>query len=124
MPTLETVGSWITSNLLESDIWTDFNRKEVAITQTLRHLTTWYPGVELTDEIVAYQVIWEIKGLDPVLKYSGQGVKSLTDNEERVDYGDYLRDKVAPQVHTLLGFPLDESPLPVEEVKLYGGQLL
>ncbi len=123
MPTQESVETWLIANHLESNVWTDFERKSVAFVQAIRHLNSWYPDVEVTDEVVAYQVIWEIKGLDPVLKYSGLGVKSLTDNGERVDYGDFVRNKVAPEVHALLGLPIDEQE-PPEEVVLYGGRLI
>lgn len=124
MPTQESVETWLTTNHLESNVWTDFERKSVAFMQAIRHLNSWYPDVELTDEVIGYQVIWEIKGLDPVLKYSGLGVKSLTDNGERVDFGDFVRDKVAPEVHTLLGPPIDERTNVVEPPLLFGGTLL
>ena len=124
MPTLESIDQWIKENLLEAAVWVSFENQSVAFVQTVRHLTTWYPDAELTVPAVAYQAIWEIKGLDPVLKYSGQGVRSLTDNEERVDYGDYIRPKVAPEVHNLLGPPIDERTDVVEPPLLFGGALL
>lgn len=124
MPTLDTVDTWIQENLLESDVWTNFERQNVAYLQATRNLGNWYPDIALSDEVVAAQVIWEIKGLDPILKYSGQGVRSLTDNEERVDYGDYIRPKVAPEVHNLIGPPIDERTDAVEPPLLFGGTLL
>ncbi len=124
MPTLESIDQWIKENLLEAAVWVSFENQSVAFIQTVRHLTIWYPDAELTVPVVAYQAIWEIKGLDPVLKYSGQGVRSLTDNEERVDYGDYIRPKVAPEVHNLLGPPIDERTDDVEPPLLFGGRLL
>lgn len=124
MPTLESIDQWIKENLLEAAVWVSFENQSVAFIQTVRHLTIWYPDAELTVPVVAYQAIWEIKGLDPVLKYSGQGVRSLTDNEERVDYGDYIRPKVAPEVHNLLGPPIDERTDAVEPPLLFGGTLL
>lgn len=124
MPTLESIDQWIEENLLEADVWVSFENKPVAFIQTVRHLTSWFPDAELTVPVVAYQAIWEIKGLDPVLKYSGQGVRSLTDNQERVDYGDYVRHKVAPEVLDLLGPPIDKKTEASIVPQLFGGRLI
>lgn len=124
MPTLESIDQWIKENLLEADVWVAFENKPVAFIQTVRHLNAWYPDADLTVPVIAYQALWEIKGLDPVLKYSGQGVRSLTDNQERVDYGDYVRQKISPEVLDLLGPPIDEKTEASIVPQLFGGRLI
>ncbi len=124
MPTVETVGTWIASNVLDSQAWDDAAKKELAVVQASRNLLRWYQEVPLTDETVAYQSIWELQGLDPALKFQKQGVKAVTDNGERIDYTS--RDKVAPEVREILGTPFFE----IEEHETeeappqFGGMLL
>lgn len=121
MPTLETVDLWILGNVLDRKAWQDSTEKPIALNQAIRNLNRWYPEVELTDEVVAYQAIWELQGNDPALKYQKQGVKSVSEGEDRIDY--LSRDKVAPEVREILGIPffeLTEDP----PIVLEGGRLL
>ncbi|WP_141432419.1 hypothetical protein [Bacillus sp. 03113] len=120
MTTLEEVEVWIQSNVLDSKAWDDSTKKEIAIKQASRNLSRWYPEIELTDEIVAYQSIWELQGLDPALKLQKQGVKSVSEGLDRIDYLE--RDKVAPDVREILGSPAYE--LIEETVILEGGSLI
>jgi hypothetical protein len=120
MPTLESVDAWIKANVLDSIAWDISIKKELAVTQATRNLERWYPGVELTDEAVSYQAIWEIQGMDPALKLQKQGVRSVSEGEDRIDY--LSRDKVAPDVREILGKPSYE--LVEEHVPLEGGCLL
>jgi N-acetyl-anhydromuramyl-L-alanine amidase AmpD len=118
MPTLESVGVWIQANILDSKAWDNSNKQGLAITQATRNLERWYPEMELTDEVVSYQAIWEIQGTDPALKFQNQGVKSVSEGSDRIDY--HTRDKVAPEVREILGVPSYE----LTEVFLEGGSLL
>lgn len=129
MPTPQDVGAWIADNLLDSDPWdrASEQKQAVAVTQAKRNLTRWYPDVELTDEIVAYQAIWELYGVDPVLKYQRHAVKSLGDNGESISYKDDDRPVVAPDVRELLGPTADElAEQEAEEAAQlqYGGALV
>lgn len=121
MPTLETVDLWILGNILDRKAWSGSAEKEIAVTQASRNLVRWYPDVELTDETVAYQSIWELQGMDPALKFQKQGVKSVSEGEDRIDY--LARDKVAPDVREILGPPAfeltEEAPVILE-----GGRLI
>ncbi len=121
MPTLETVDAWIRGNVLDRKAWDASAEKEIAITQSTRNLVRWYPESELTDELVAYQAIWELQGMDPALKFQKQGVRSVSEGSDRIDY--LSRDKVAPDVRDLLGPPafelIEEAPVILE-----GGRLL
>jgi hypothetical protein len=118
MPTLESVDAWIKENVLDSKAWDISIKKELAITQATRNLERWYPEVELSDEAISYQAIWEIQGMDPALKFQKQGVKSVSEGEDRIDY--LIRDKVASDVREILGVPSFE----LTEIFLEGGSLL
>lgn len=126
----QVVGDWITDNLLDSEPWVRASeqKQSVAVTQAVRNLSRWYPDVELTDEAVAYQAIWELYGVDPVLKYQRHAVKSLGDNGETISYKDKEeRPVVAPDVRELLGATADElAELEADEAaqRQYGGALL
>lgn len=121
MPTVIEVNAWITANILDSSAWEKYvSKQEVAVIQAERNLTRWYPDEKLTDEIVSYQVIWELQGIDPALKYQKHGVKSVSDEGEKVDYSDGGRDKVAPDVRQILGSPTDDN----SSDKQYGGSLV
>lgn len=123
MPTVETVGLWITLNLLDSEAWDKSLKKDLAVTQAIRNLSYWYPETLPTDEFIAYQAVWELQGLDPALKYQKQGVKAVSDSGERIDY--VSRSKVAPEILDLLGTPLFELEITEEESPLqYGGILI
>lgn len=123
MPTVETVSQWILLNLLDSEAWDKSPRKEVALTQAIRNLSYWYPETIISDEFVAYQVVWELQGLDPALKYQKQGVKHVSDSGERIDF--LARPIVAPEILNLLGLPLFEIEVTETESPLqYGGYLL
>lgn len=121
MPTVDEINAWIQSNVLDSQVWDKSEKKEVAIVQAERNLKRWYPEVELSNEVLSYQVIWELQGVDPAIKYQKQGVKMLDDSGERIDYGDRTRDVVSPEVREILGTPLFERE---ETVILEGGILL
>jgi hypothetical protein len=120
LPTLEEVESWIQSNVLDRKAWEDSTEKAIAVIQASRNLTRWYPDQELTDEVVAYQAMWEVQGLDPVLKYGKQGIKSVSEGLDRIDY--LNRDKVAPDVREILGMPsyelVEEAPVVLESGRL------
>jgi hypothetical protein len=123
LSTLITVDEWIQENSLEAKVWNDSSQQQIAYNQAIRNLQRWYPEeTEFTDEVVAYQVIWEIQGIDPALKYQKQGVKYVSDSGERIDYLE--RDRVAPDVREILGPPLFELEEGVAGVELYGGGLL
>jgi hypothetical protein len=124
MPTLDTVDSWILDNMLDSEIWEKSQKQDLAVIQASRNLTRWYPETVLTDEMVAYQVIWELQGLDPVLKYQKQGIKAISEGSDRIDY--VTRDKVAPEVREILGNPSYEieNNSNVEIVVLESGRLI
>lgn len=121
MPTLETVDLWIQDNVLDRKAWNDSVEKPIALNQANRNLIRWFPDAILTDEIVAYQAIWELQGMDPALKFQKQGVKSVSEGEDRIDYLE--RDKVAPDVREILGAPAFEL-VEDEPVILEGGRLL
>lgn len=121
------VGKWIESNLLDTDAWDRSGKQSVAVVQAMRNLTRWYPNVELTVDIVSYQTIWELQGIDPALKYQKHNVKTVTDNGETVSYKDGERPVVAPDVRDLLGPTADElAELEAEDAaqKQYGGALI
>lgn len=126
----QVVGDWIADNLLDSEPWVKASeqKQSVAVTQAVRNLSRWYPDVELTDEAVAYQSIWELYGVDPVLKYQRHAVKSLGDNGETISYKEKEeRPVVAPDVRELLGPTAEEiADLEAEEQaqKQYGGALI
>lgn len=122
MPTLEEIEVWIQSNILDTKPWDDAAKKEIAVVQSTRNLERWYPGIELTTEIVAYQSIWELQGLDPALKLQKQGVKSVSEGADRIDY--LKRDRVAPEVREILGAPLYEQEESEPTVILEGGSLI
>ncbi|MDW0113767.1 hypothetical protein QT711_11265 [Sporosarcina saromensis] len=125
MPTVLEIDAWIAANVLDSEAWDKAEKKDLAVVQATRNLSRWYPKVELTDEHIAYQAIWELQGLDPALKYQKQGVKAVTDNGERIDY--VSRSKVAPDVRDLLGVPLfeiEEKETEEESPPQFGGALL
>lgn len=121
MPTVESVNSWIQSNVLDSKAWDDSTKKEIAINQASRNISRWFPDAELTDEITSYQAIWELQALDPVLKYQKQGLKHISESGDRIEYN--TRDVVAPEVREILGAPSFEID---EEIAyaLEGGSLL
>lgn len=126
MPTPQEVGSWIADNLLDSDPWdrASEQKQAVAVTQAARNLSRWYPDAELTTEIVAYQAIWELYGVDPVLKYQRHAVKSLGDSGESITYKDKdERPIVAPEVSRLLG-PTADDIADDESQMQYGGALI
>ncbi|MGM0776916.1 MAG: hypothetical protein ACQEXE_10430 [Bacillota bacterium] len=121
MPTLETVDLWIQGNILDRKAWVDSSEKGIAVLQAERNMNRWYPDAELTDELVAYQSIWELQGMDPALKFQKQGVKSVSEGSDRIDYAS--RDKVSPDVREILGPPafelIEEAPVILE-----GGRLI
>lgn len=119
------VGDWIAVNLLDSEPWVRASEQKqaVAVTQAVRNLSRWYPAVELTDEVVAYQAIWELYGVDPVLKYQRHAVKSLGDNGETISYKEKEeRPLVAPDVRELLGPTAEE--IAASTALQYGGALI
>ncbi|WP_172369568.1 hypothetical protein [Sporosarcina jiandibaonis] len=124
MPTVEEVSVWIALNVLDSQAWDDATKKDLAVVQASRNLSRWYPEIELTTDVVSFQAIWELQGLDPALKYQKQGVKAVTDSGERIDY--VHRDKVAPDVRDLLGPPFDELEEAEDDeyVPQFGGRLI
>jgi hypothetical protein len=107
MPTMDTVDIWILANMLDTEAWEKTEKKDIVVTQSLRNLTRWYPEAVLTDEIVAYQAVWEIQGLDPVLKFQKQGIRAISEGSDRIDY--LTRDKVASEVREILGAPSYEA---------------
>ena len=122
-----TVDAWITDNLLDSDIWkrASETKQTVAVRQAERNLSRWYPGATLTVEIVAYQAVWELYGVDPVLKYQRHSVKTLQDSGETVTYKDGERSPVAPDVRSLLGPTADEiAEAEAESPPQFGGMLV
>lgn len=125
MFTVEAINTWIQGNVLDSKPWDDSSKQELAIKQAERNLNRWYPDSELNEEVISYQAIWELQGIDPALKYQKQGVKYISDNGERIDYSS--RDKVAPEVREILGIPFYEQEEVEQEaasVTLHGGMLL
>jgi hypothetical protein len=121
MPTITSVDNWIRENVLDNQAWNNNTEQiGVAFAQAVRNLTRWYPTVELTDELVSYQSIWELQALDPVLKYQKHGVRAISEGNDRIDY--LTRDKVAPDVRDILGAPSYETA--EETIILEGGMLL
>ncbi|WP_020615745.1 hypothetical protein [Paenibacillus daejeonensis] len=121
------VGAWIDANVLDSEAWDRAKKPAVAVTQAERNLARWYPDVELTVDIVAYQTIWELQGIDPALKYQKHGIKTVTDNGETVTYKDGERPVVAPDVRAVLGLTAQElEDLEAEETsqRQFGGALI
>jgi hypothetical protein len=121
MPTLETVDLWIKANVLDTKAWDDALKKDIAVIQVNRNLKKWYPEVELTDELVGYQAIWELQELDPVLKYQKQGLKHISEDGDRIEFG--KRDRVSPDVRDILGSPLYENTEEESIAPLEGGTL-
>jgi hypothetical protein len=119
MPTQETVDLWIKTNVLDSKAWDDAVKKEIAVIQASRNIQKWYSEVELTDELVGLQALWELQALDPVLKYQKQGLKHISEDGDRIEFGS--RDRVSPDVRDILGAPLFEGE---SGVTLEGGMLL
>ncbi|RKD20966.1 hypothetical protein BEP19_14870 [Ammoniphilus oxalaticus] len=130
MPTtidVSSVDQWVNENVLEKDAWTDADRPDIAVKQATRNLQRWYPETELSIEVVAYQAIWELQGIDPALKYQKHNVKTVTDNGESISYKDGERPVVAPFVRELLGPTADEIAQQEAEdaaQRQYGGVLL
>ncbi|MDR7237122.1 hypothetical protein [Neobacillus drentensis] len=118
MPTLNELDKWIFENLLDRKSWEDSKEQDIAMNQAVRNLTRWFPSVQLTAELIAYQVVWELQGLDPVLKYQKQGIKAISEGPDRIDY--QTRDKVAPEIREILGQPAYE----IETVVLDAGRLM
>lgn len=123
------VADWIAANMLDTDAWDrgTEQRQTVAINQAERNLARWYPDVELTAEIIAYQTVWELQGIDPALKYQKHNVKTVSDNGETISYKDGERPDVAPDVRSLLGPTADElAEEEAEEAaqRQYGGALV
>ncbi|MBU5214953.1 hypothetical protein [Heyndrickxia oleronia] len=122
MPTVESVNNWIQANVLDSKAWDEAVKKDIAVIQASRNLKRWYPQVELTEEIVSYQSIWELQGLDPVLKFQKQGLKHISEDGDRIEFK--TRDKVSPDVRDILGVPLYEIEEGEPTVILEGGMLV
>ncbi|MFE8697977.1 hypothetical protein ACFYKT_16670 [Cytobacillus sp. FJAT-53684] len=122
MPTIESINTWIQANILDSKAWDDSSKKDIAVVQAMRNIKRWFPEVVFSDEIISYQVIWELQGLDPVLKYGKQGIKHISESGDRIEYT--TRDKVAPEVREILGVPLYELEESEPSVILEGGMLL
>lgn len=125
----QTVGEWIIENLLDTEAWgrASEQRQTVAVKQVERNLARWYPDADHTTEVVAYQAVWELQGIDPALKYQKHNVKTVTDNGESISYKDGERPLVAPDVRELLGPTADElAELEAGEQaqKQYGGALI
>jgi len=123
------VGNWIAANLLDTDAWdrAEEAKQSVAVVQAERNLSRWYPDTELVVAVVAYQVVWELQGIDPALKYLKHNVKTVKDGEESVTYKDGERPVVSPDVRELLGATVDElAELEAEEdaQRQYGGALI
>ena len=123
------VADWIAANMLDTDAWDRAieQKQTVAIKQAERNLSRWYPKIEQTVELVAYQSVWELQGLDPALKYQKHNVKTVTDNGESVSYKDGMRDVVAPDVRGALGDTAEELAEQAAEnasTPLYGGALI
>lgn len=106
--TAQEVGQWIADNVLDSEAWDKSTKKELAVKQAERNLSRWYPEAELTVDVVSYQAIWELQGIDPALKYQRHNVRSVSDNGESVHYKDGERPVVAPDVREILGPTADE----------------
>lgn len=115
------VGDWIQSNILDTDAWDRSAKQVIAVVQAERNLGRWYPDVTLTVEVVAYQSIWELQGIDPALKYQKHNVKQVSDNGESVSYKDGERPVVAPEVESILG-SIDSDDEEVTQPQ-YGGVL-
>lgn len=120
----QAVNDWISENLLDTEAWerTSAQRQSVAVRQAERVLARWYPDAELTTELVAYQAVWELQGIDPALKYQKHNVKQVTDNGESVSFKDGERPSVAPDVQALLGAIGEDDE--EETLPQYGGALI
>jgi hypothetical protein len=116
MPTIQEVSDYIAVNILDSSVWdkASVELQEKAVKTTERNLIRWYPSATLTVDVVSFQTIWELQGLDPALKLQKQGVKSVGSDGESITYRS--RDKIAPDVREVLGDPAGE--------RLEGGALL
>jgi hypothetical protein len=116
------VADWIADNLLDSDIWdrASEHKQTVAVRQAERNLSRWYPDAKLTVEIVAYQAVWELYGVDPVLRYQRHNVRSMMDAGELVTYANGERPVIAPDVTSILGTPTGGN----EGGRQYGGALI
>lgn len=123
----QTVADWIVDNLLDTDAWDRASEQQqtVAVKQAERNLARWYPDAALTVEIVSYQAVWELQGLDPALKYQKHNVKTVQDSGEGVTYKDGERPVVAPDVRGLLGATAEELAEQAAEDSSpqYGGAL-
>jgi hypothetical protein len=99
------VGNWIAANMLDTDAWDRAaeTKQSVAVVQAERNLTRWYPDATLSVDVVSYQTVWELQGIDPALRYQKHNVKSVTDEGEQVSFKDGERDVVAPDVRAMLG---------------------
>ncbi|THE09945.1 hypothetical protein E1I69_20475 [Bacillus timonensis] len=60
--------------------------------------------------------------MDPVLKYQKQGLKHISEDGDRIEFGS--RDRVAPDVRDILGAPLYEIEEEESKGTLDGGMLL
>lgn len=125
------VDDWIAMNLLDSDPWdrASEQKQAVAVAQAERNLARWYPDiVPMAVSIIALQAVWELYGVDPVLKYQRHAVKSLGDNGETISYKDKEeRSVVAPEVRELLGPTAEElakEEAAEEAQRQYGGALI
>lgn len=120
------VGDWIQSNILDTEAWDRSPKQAIAVVQAERNLARWYPDVTLTVDVISYQSIWELQGIDPALKYQKHNVKQVSDNGESVSYKDGERPVISPDVRDLLGPTTDElAELEAEEAaqRQYGGEL-
>lgn len=125
------VADWIANNILDSDPWdrASEQKQAVAVAQAERNLARWYPDIiPMAVSIVAFQTVWELYGVDPVLMYQRHAVKSLGDNGETISYKDKEdRSVIAPEVRELLGPTADElaeEETAEEAQRQYGGALI
>lgn len=121
------VADWIAANMLDTEAWdrASEQKQAVAVVQAERNLALWYPNIlPMAVSIVAFQAVWELQGIDPALKYQKQGVKSVTDEGEQVNFRDVPRDVVAPDVRMLLGPTADEIANEESVQPQYGGALI
>lgn len=105
------VDAWIALNMLDTDAWdrATEQKQAVAVVQAERNLARWYPDINpMAVSIIAFQAVWELQGIDPVLKYQKHNVKMVSDNGESISYKDGERSDVAPNVRELLGPTADE----------------
>jgi len=118
------IGAWIDANLLDSDAWDRSEKQAVAVIQAERNLGRWYPDETLSVDVVSFQTIWELQGVDPALKFQKHNVKAVTDEGEQVSYKDGMRDIVAPDVRDLLGSTAEEIAAESSTALQYGGCLI